>query len=371
MGMNHSDEMERDSNPVDSVQQAERFPALSDLPAFMLSWVENHYCDLITVWDHEGRILFISKSVEEMLGYDRTELAGTKWYEWISKEDGDYIKSNFNHDSNNSQTYTINLINKYGKYIWAECIAAKLYDKHKKDHFYIASVKDISDKKETEEMMIRSEKMSIAGQLAAGVAHEIRNPLTSLKGFIQLLQAGVSRKEEYYNIMIEEIEKMETITSELLFVSKPLTDNKRNEPMEKMLQDIIVLLNPQAKLKGIDIKYHIPGNIMIYCDRSQIKQVLINLVKNAIEAMDEPGKIQLNAASGASGISLSIIDEGSGIPEELIHKLGEPFFTTKQSGTGLGIMISKQILEQHGATLEIKQNNEKGSTFIIHFPVQS
>src|SRR5690625_1053017 len=368
MGLNHSNEMDGDNNPVDSVHQAERFPAFSDLPAFMLSWVENHYHDLITVWDYEGRVIFISKSVEEMLGYDRTELAGTKWSERISKEDEDYIKSNFNYDSSKSQTFTINLINKYGKYIWAECTAAKLYDEHKEDHFYIATLKDISDKKETEEMMIRSEKMSIAGQLAAGVAHEIRNPLTSLKGFIQLLQAGVNRKEAYYKIMIEEIEKMENITSELLFVSKPLTDHKKEESMETMLQDITVLLKPQAKLKDIDIQYDIPENIMLYCDRSQIKQVLINLVKNAIEAMDEKGVIQLNAVSDDSKISLSIIDEGSGIPEEIIHKLGEPFFTTKQSGTGLGIMISKQILEQHDATLEIKQNKGKGSTFLIHFP---
>ncbi|GAB3796837.1 ATP-binding protein [Virgibacillus kimchii] len=369
MGLNHSNGGEKKNNPIGPVGVAGRFPELSDLPAFMLSWIENHDHDLITVWDHGGTVIFISKSVEEMLGYNREELTGTKWYEKISEEDQNYIKSKFDYSSK-SQTFMVNLINKYGKYIWAECTAGKLYDKNKKENYYIATLKDISDKKEIEELMIRSEKMSIAGQLAAGVAHEIRNPLTSLKGFIQLLQAGVSRKEEYYNIMIEEIEKMETITSELLFVSKPLTDNKKKESLKNMLHDIIVLLKPQANLKGIDIQCGIPDHIMIYCDRSQIKQVLINLVKNAIEAMDEPGVIQLKAASDKSGIHLSIIDEGSGIPEELIHKLGEPFFTTKQSGTGLGIMISKQILEQHAAELEIKQNKEKGSTFLIHFPVQ-
>jgi len=368
MGLNHSKSEEKNNNSFVSGKEPEDFPTLPDLPAFMLSWIENHHHDLITVWDHSGRIIFISKTVEELLGYKKADIAGTKWYEKLSKEDENYIKRKFKHRSSESQTFSFYLINKYGKYIWTECTAAKLYDEKNEKHYYIATLKDISDKKEAEEMMVRSEKMSIAGQLAAGVAHEIRNPLTSLKGFIQLLQAGVKRKEEYYNIMIEEIEKMEKITSELLFVSKPLTDHKKEESIEKMLQDITVLLKPQAKLKGIDIQYDIPESMRIYCDRSQIKQVLINLVKNAIEAMEEEGMIQLIAASDDSGISLSIIDEGSGIPEEIIHKLGEPFFTTKQSGTGLGIMISKQILEQHDATLDIKQNKGKGSTFLIRFP---
>ncbi|MFA1822151.1 ATP-binding protein [Virgibacillus oceani] len=368
MGLNHGNSRERDNNSIVSEQWADNFSELQDLPAFMLSWIENHHHDLIAVWDREGRVIFISKTVEELLGYKKADLAGTKWYEKISKDDKQYIKSKFNYHSSKSQTFSIHLINKDGKYIWTECTAAKLYDEKNEKHYYIATLKDISDKKEAEEMMIRSEKMSIAGQLAAGVAHEIRNPLTSLKGFIQLLQAGVNRKEAYYKIMIEEIEKMENITSELLFVSKPLTDHKKEESLETMLQDITVLLKPQAELKGIDIQYDIPESIMVYCDRSQIKQVLINLVKNAIEAMDEGGMIQLKAVIDDSAISLSIIDEGSGIPQEIIHKLGEPFFTTKQSGTGLGIMISKQILEQHGAMLDIKQNTGKGSTFLIRFP---
>lgn len=368
MGLNYNGEKNGKRSTV-QVQYSNNYPALQDLPEFMLSWIDNHSHELITVWDRHGRMIFISKIVEDLLGYDRAELAGMKWYDKLSKEDKKYIKTKFDYKEGKSRTFTIKLINKSGKYIWAECTAAKLVDENNKDHFYIATLKDISDKKEAEEMMVRSEKMSIAGQLAAGVAHEIRNPLTSIKGFIQLLQAGVSSKEEYYNIMIEEIEKMETITSELLFVSKPLTDNKRNESIEKMFQDIIALLETQAELKGITIQYNVPFPIEIYCDRSQIKQVLINLVKNAIEAMDEGGLIKLDAKSDDSVITISVADEGSGIPEEIIHKLGEPFFTTKQSGTGLGIMISKQILEQHDAALEIAQNKEKGSTFIIRFPV--
>ncbi len=136
-------------------------------------------------------------------------------------------------------------------------------------------------------------KMSVAGQLAAGIAHEIRNPLTSLKGFLQLLQAGVNRKEEYYQIMVDEIEKMEAITSELLFISKPMTDNKDWENLPELIDDVITLLHPQAKLKNITIVQEGEDRLRLNCDRSQIKQVFINILKNAIEAMDNPGHIKV------------------------------------------------------------------------------
>ncbi|WP_099158196.1 ATP-binding protein [Virgibacillus ndiopensis] len=361
--LNENDSKKNDAKNQNSTKQY--FDDVTSLPKFMLDWVEENSNDLITVWDESGKVCFVSKSVERILGYSTTELQGTSWYNKISPEDVSYIKSHFDESTSTSQTYNINIRNKDGKYIWTECKIAKIKVDQSGDSFFISTLKDISDKKEAEEMMIRSEKMSIAGQLAAGIAHEIRNPLTSIKGFLQLLQAGVNRKEEYYKIMIDEIEKMETITSELLFISKPMTDNKRVERVDEMIRDVISLLKPQANLKKIEIKWEQTESPSIYCDRSQIKQVFINLLKNATEAMDESGKIEIKVKKNNSQIIIEFIDEGSGIPEEIIHKLGEPFFTTKQNGTGLGLMITTQILEKHDAKLEIIKNKIKGSTFRI------
>ncbi|MFC3038848.1 ATP-binding protein [Virgibacillus xinjiangensis] len=240
------------------------------------------------------------------------------------------------------------------------------------NHFYVSIFKDMTERKELEELMIRYEKMSDAGQLAAGIAHEIRNPLTSLKGFLQLLQAGVKGRDEYYKIMLEEIEKMEKITTELLFVSKPLTDHLKMEPVTEMIRDVVTLMSTQAKIKGIDIS-HIAEEedaSFIYCDRSQVKQVLLNLIKNSIEAMEEPGRIVVKTIKNTEEICIQVTDEGAGVPDELIHKLGEPFFTTKKGGTGLGLMITKKILERHNGKLSVKRNEEKGSTFMISFPTQ-
>lgn len=342
---------------------------LTSLPTCLLQWFEEINNDLITVWDKYGNIKFLSKSVVKVLGYQPADLANQEWRKYVSAEDIDYIYKHFDTNSLHNQSFTINILNKEGKNLITKCVIKKIKDDTMKDPYFIAVINDITAKKISEEMMIRSEKMNVAGQLAAGIAHEIRNPLTSLKGFLQLLQAGVNHKEEYYKIMVDEIEKMEKITSELLFISKPLSGHIKAEYTQEMIDDVLALLHSQAKMKHIQLERKSKGKIFIECDKSQIKQVLINIVKNAIESMNEPGIISIHVYMQNEKAVIDIMDEGPGIPEEIIHKLGEPFFTTKKNGTGLGLMITKQILERHGATLEILKNKEKGSTFKLVFPL--
>ncbi|RYG71419.1 PAS domain S-box protein [Lentibacillus lipolyticus] len=321
----------------------------------------------ITVWDKEGSIIHVSDTIEKILGYTTTDLLGTRWFEKISPENTSYIQEVLDRKPNQPQAFYISIQDVNGNILQTENIAAHISCEDQ-EYYYAVSTKDITAKKEAEEMMIRSEKMSVAGQLAAGIAHEIRNPLTSLKGFLQLLQAGVNRKEEYYQIMVDEIEKMEAITSELLFISKPMTDHKDWENLPELIDDVITLLKPQAKLKNIVLTQEGEDKLDVYCDRSQIKQVFINILKNGIEAMEASGCIQVYYCLLDQMVQIDIIDQGPGVPDEFIHKLGEPFFTTKESGTGLGIMITKQILDRHGGTLQIMHNKDEGSTFRILLP---
>ncbi|MFC4023053.1 ATP-binding protein [Oceanobacillus longus] len=338
---------------------------VSELPHRILEWINMNSDGVFILADTDGKLIYVTTAIEKIIGYKVSELIGTYWYEKIPLKDVEYVRKQVREYPGDKKNVNINVLNNDGKYILLDCKFEQYVDGT--DTYILAYLKDITYKKETEEMMVRSEKMTIAGQLAAGIAHEIRNPLTSLKGFLQLLQAGVSHKEEYFHVMIDEIDKIEAITSELLFISKPLTENRRKESVEQMIEDVIVLLQPQAKLKNIDLVVQQPIHGEIYCDRSQIKQVLINLVKNAIEAMHTVGKITLSVNCNHESVDVSIADEGNGIPDDILHKLGEPFFTTKQSGTGLGLLISKQILDSHNATLKIKQNKIKGSTFQLVF----
>ncbi|MRH42610.1 PAS domain S-box protein [Aquibacillus halophilus] len=334
----------------------------------MLKWIEDNSFDIIVLSDLKGKILYISSSVDKILGYYPDEIVGKLASDYISPHDKKLLSTRFQKHLNNTQKFNISIRNKDGRYIWVESILSIINDKHGNRQI-IAIAKDITDKKEAEEMMIRSEKMSVAGQLAAGVAHEIRNPLTSLKGFVQLLQAGIEKKDEYYKIMIDEIEKINSITSELLFISKPMTDNRNFERLSEMLSDVVTLLSSQAKLFDVKIILELEEDVSIFCDKTQIKQVLINLIKNAVEEMTEGGEIHIVVESNKHQCAISIIDEGPGIPQHILHKLKEPFFTTKKDGTGLGLMISEKIIENHNGTIDIFQNIEKGSTFQITLPL--
>jgi len=352
-----------DKNP----DKSRYFNSINEMSAEIIKWIEKHNDSVFILADTCGKLLYVTESIEGMLGYKVSELIGTYWYEKIPESDVAYARKKVSALSQSKGKFNLNVLNNDGQYVFLDCTFEKYEDQRCKAAYILVILKDVTYKKESEDLMIRSEKMSVAGQLAAGIAHEIRNPLTSLKGFLQLLEAGVSYKQEYFNIMIDEIDKIEAITSELLFISKPLTDNRKNEPVDRMIEDVVVLLQPQAKLKNIDIVIDGPMEGTIFCDRSQIKQVLINLVKNAIEAMDSAGKITLSTECTPEELKISVADEGSGIPDHILHKLGEPFFTTKQSGTGLGLLITKQILDGHNADLKIKQNSTKGSTFQLVF----
>src|SRR5690625_4513041 len=203
--------------------------------------------------------------------------------------------------------------------IFFYCTFGKVFDQEKEKDYFISIFKYSAKTEKTKEKMIQSEKMAVAGQLAAGIAHEIRNPLTSLKGFLQLLQAGINQKEVYYQIMSDELDKIETITSELLFISKPLTNKREIESIHSMINDVMVLLNSQAHIRNVNIVRKKVEDFYVYCDRSQLKQVLINIIKNAIEATEEFGTVTIKVRAVDSTIEIDVIDEGPGIPKDLIH----------------------------------------------------
>jgi len=343
--------------------------SLSELPKSVLNWIDHNSQNIIGVWNSEMNLIFITKSVLNILGYDPIQLLGENWKKAFSEEDQTQLYQNLDTHEEKSH-FRIFITDNLDNRLQFESEFNKIYDVENNKVYFVGLFNSIPDQRKTEEMIVQSEKMSIAGQLAAGIAHEIRNPLTSLKGFLQLLQAGVSKKEIYYQIMIEEIEKIEMITSELLFISKPMTDEKKVESVSSMVKDVIMLLKSQAHLKNIEIEWSIDKELHTYCDRSQIKQVLINILKNAIEATDKVGIIKIEVKSSIQGdVEIDIIDEGPGISEEIIDKVGEPFFTTKKSGTGLGLMITKQILDQQNGKIFIVKSNENGSTFRIVLPV--
>ena len=229
-------------------------------------------------------------------------------------------------------------------------------------------LRDITGKKKTLEMLLNSEKLSVAGQLAAGLAHEVRNPLTSIRGFIQLLERSIENKNDYFNILYQEVDRIDVILSELLTLSKPQGSQFTKHSVLLLLEQVVVLLNIQANLTNIEIKTHVKTDrTMIYCERNQIKQVFINFIKNSIEAMPDGGEINIVVTNKDNKVKLSFFDQGSGIPDECIERVGQPFFTTKENGTGLGLMICKQIIETHKGSFSIS-STDKGTSIEVELP---
>lgn len=224
------------------------------------------------------------------------------------------------------------------------------------------------------ENIIQSEKLAAAGQLAAGIAHEIRNPLTSLKGFLQLMKSGSSssaKRDAYVAIMLEELGRIEQILGELLVLSRPRTVQYAKTRMKQLIRQVVLLLQPQAVMRGVEIAVQpISETAYIYCDENQIKQVLINIVKNGIESMQRGGTLSIEAAAEQDAAAIRIADQGTGIPPEALARLGDPFFTTKENGTGLGLAVSYKIVRNHGGRIEVSSKPGAGTTFTIYLPVE-
>lgn len=230
-------------------------------------------------------------------------------------------------------------------------------------------IRDISERKKNEELLINSEKLYVAGQLAAGIAHEIRNPLTSLKGFLQLIASGRRNNGTYYDIMNSELDRIEDIVSELLMLSKPQVYDLSYQDLRVMMRDTVTLLETQAILHNIAIEAEYGTDpLWIYGVENQVKQVFINVIKNAIEAMIDGGSIRIRLSRDHDRVLVRIRDEGPGFAEEQLAKLGQPFYTTKEKGTGLGLMVSYKIVDNHQGHINVNSEVGKGTTFEIMFP---
>jgi two-component system, sporulation sensor kinase A len=228
--------------------------------------------------------------------------------------------------------------------------------------------RDISQQKMAEEMLLRKEKLSVVGELAAGIAHEIRNPLTSIKGFIQLLEENEHVAESYIAVMSSEMDRINQIVGELLILSKPQMREFTTFDMREVLDYITKVMGHEALMKGITIEESCPDTPMkVYGDKNQIIQVLINIVKNAIDSMTE-GNITVDCSIGEKHINISVLDQGTGISPERLKRLGEPFFTLKEKGMGLGLTISQKILEDHKGSLHIESEVNKGTKVDVLLP---
>ncbi|MGJ7919365.1 MASE3 domain-containing protein [Neobacillus sp. LXY-4] len=236
----------------------------------------------------------------------------------------------------------------------------------------IGSATDISRLRHMEDMIQSTEKLGVLGELAAGIAHEVRNPLTTLKGFLQLIRNDADQQNQtYIKLMLEEVDRIEQITNEFMAVAKPQALLYRPENITTIIHQVVALLQPQAILQDVQINVNETGQTLpVFCEKNHLKQVFMNLMKNAFEAMPNGGTLNITITpQNHEYMNISFNDTGSGIPEDALKKIGEPFFTLKEKGNGLGLMMCKKIIQQHRGQIEVESKLNKGTTFKITLPI--
>lgn len=333
--------------------------------------VENSH-DTIGIITKEGTFTYMNETGKKLFGAtSTTEIIGKTIYQFTPKEDHEKIR-NFiiNNDlyedaSDFIETSLIRLDNGI-RLIDMKLISMVQHSKKRKQLI----IRDITDRKLTEEKLQQAEKLSVVGHLAAGIAHEIRNPLTAIKGFTQLLKE--EHNNEYADVMIAELDRIDKIVGDLLILAKPEVKQFNVSNLNELMNDLFSLLKTQAIMNNIDFSITFSNkNIIIECEQDKLKQLFINIIKNSFEAIDKNGKISITCEKipKKNEIHITFRDNGIGIPPERLPKLGEPFYSTKERGTGLGLMICKKIVKDHNGSLHISSKEHEGTVVEVTLPV--
>lgn len=239
---------------------------------------------------------------------------------------------------------------------------------------YIILCRDLTEVQNLKREIERSRRLASVGRLAAGVAHEIRNPLSSIKGFATYFKEryrDIPEDEKTAGIMVQEVERLNRVISQLLEFARPVALQKKPAPVQGLIEHSLKMVEKEARDKGIEIRSSIPpdaGEVPVDADR--MNQVLLNLYLNAMEAMDEGGllRVDVRRDSGSRRLVITVSDTGSGIDKaDLVHVF-DPYFTTKQSGTGLGLAIVHKIIESHGGEIRVDSERGRGTTVMILLP---
>ncbi|WP_342429823.1 ATP-binding protein [Neobacillus sp. FSL H8-0543] len=217
----------------------------------------------------------------------------------------------------------------------------------------------------------QKEKLAVIGQMATAIGHEIKNPLSSLRGFTQLQQERHPNTSEYAPIMIQEIDRINSIVNDLMYLGKPKVITFEKASIEEIITYTLSITKQKSESQGVMVDTIMEGPLPpLDCDANQLKQMFINLIKNAKESMPNGGKIRINVkVIEGKRMLISIQDEGCGIADEDILSLGEPFYTTKQDGTGLGLLVSNQIISDHHGKMTIDSSLDKGTTVNVIIPI--
>ncbi|PWK14490.1 PAS domain S-box-containing protein [Tumebacillus permanentifrigoris] len=228
-------------------------------------------------------------------------------------------------------------------------------------------ITDITDRVMWEKEMARLERLNLIGEMGAGIAHEIRNPMTTVRGFLQMSKKNATHPlHEYIELMVSELDRANAIITEFLTLAKNKTTNRETTSLNAIIDAIFPLIQAEALLSDKDVQIELGNVPALELDEKEIRQVILNLALNGLEAMSAGGLLTIRTQVDGADVILEIHDQGPGIPPEMMEKIGTPFVTTKETGTGLGLAVCYSVAARHGAAIEVR-TGETGTTFLVRF----
>lgn len=321
-----------------------------------------------------GHLEFISPSVEKLVGYKPEELYIRPiklLLSLIHPNDRPLIKMLQNYHEIINQTQTFRVIHKNHYVVWIEQRAILLYDKN---HICIGIegiVRDISTRKALEQDVSRLDRLNAVGEMAANVAHEIRNPITTIHGYLQIFsnKEEFSKYKEQISLLLDELNRTNQIIKEYLSLSQNKAVDLKLMQINQIIKTLFPLIEAHAIASNKELLLALSDVPNIYLDENEIRQLILNLVRNGIEAM-EAGHGTLSIGTSCDPVKRELVllvkDQGKGIPSHVLEKLGQPFLTTKDTGTGLGLAVCYRIANRHQAKINV-ETGENGTSFYIRF----
>jgi two-component system sensor kinase FixL len=338
--------------------------------------VENTNEAFVTI-DVRHRVVFFNKAAERIFGFKREEVVGhdldvimsptcsRNHHEAVARYLDTKIPRRIGHSTEilatrrNGETFPANISFSVSE------VEGNLY--------FTGIVRDLTETKALQKRIIQAEGLAALGQVVAEISHEIKNPLMMIGGFARQLasQASDEKSISKLRIIVNEVARLENLLNELRDLYSPRTLDIREMDINELLRETYELVKDDCERKNIEVEFRTDAaKVVVDGDRAKLKQVFLNLLKNAVEAVDKGGQVILSSTVKNQKVEISISDNGRGIPEKHRNKVFSPFFTTKKHGTGLGLSVSKSILENHpGCSFGFESEEGKGTTFNVKMPV--
>ena len=337
--------------------------------------------DLIFVVDTERRYNFVSSKFKEVLGYEPTEVIGLTFGERTHVDDRPAMLALFDDliaGKENFASIEVRVRHKQGEWRSLKCNFSPLFDEQGKIEGAVVSGRDVTEVKRLETQLIQAEKLAAMGQMLAGVAHELNNPLTAILGASELLRErqGVDdNTKRQLEMTHRQARRAARIVQNLLEFSRPASPQKKTLDLNVVIDRTLQLQDHSLRRNNVEVEFQaVPGLPPIVGDANQLIQIFLNLISNAEQAIREArpsGRIQIRLARSGNRVSATVQDDGIGIPPEVLPKLFDPFFTTKRpgGGTGLGLSICMSIVREHGGNIEASSLPAGGAAFTVTLPV--